>query len=235
MTRRNSPVALALSLLIVCAARPSRGADNALSPQEKQAGWVLLFDGKSPAGWVNKDKPLPAANVEDGAINPLKAGAYVTYYQQPFDNFVLSCDFKVTPGANSGIFIRTGDMADPVQTGFEIQIFDSAGKPPGKHSCGALYDAVAPSVEVSKPAGEWNHIEITADRNLLKVALNGRQVVEADLDRWAEAGKNPDGSKNKFARALKDFPRSGYVGLQDHNSPVWFKNIKLKRLDQDRR
>lgn len=235
MTRRNSEAALALSLLILCVTQPSRAADNVLSPQEKQDGWVLLFDGKSPAGWVNKDKPLPAANVEDGAINPHKAGAYVTYYHEPFDNFVLSCDFKVSKGANSGIFIRTGDMADPVQTGFEIQIFDSAGKPPGKHSCGALYDAVAPSVEASKPAGEWNHIEITADRNLVKVALNGKQVVEADLDRWTEAGKNPDGSKNKFAKALRDFPRRGYVGLQDHNSPVWFRNIKLKRLDKSRR
>ena len=121
-------------------------------------------------------------------------------------------------------------MNDPVQTGFEIQIFDSAGRAPGKHSCGALYDAVAPSVEASKPAGEWNHIEITADGGRVKVALNGTDVVDADLDRWTEAGKNPDGSKNKFKKALKDFPRRGYVGLQDHNSPVWFRNIKLKPL-----
>lgn len=235
MTRRNSANALVLSVLVLCAAQASRGADNELSPQEKQAGWVLLFDGKSPAGWVNKDKPLPAANVQDGAINPHKGGAYVTYYKEPFDNFVLSCDFKVSKGANSGIFIRTGDMADPVQTGFEIQIFDSAGQAPGKHSSGALYDAVAPTEEASKPAGEWNHIEIIADRNLIKVALNGKQVVTADLDRWTEAGKNPDGSKNKFSKALKDFPRRGYVGVQDHNSPVWFKNIKLKRLPGDGR
>jgi hypothetical protein len=233
MTRRNPVPPLAPLLLIVCAAQAARAADNELSPREKQDGWVLLFDGKSPAGWLNKDKPLPAANVEGGAINPHKGGAYVTYYRQPFDNFVLGCDFKVSKGANSGIFIRTGDMADPVQTGFEIQIFDSAGKPPGKHSCGALYDAVVPKEEASKPAGEWNHIEITADKNLVKVVLNGKQVVEADLDSWTEAGKNPDGSKNKFAKALRDFPRSGHVGLQDHNAPVWFKNIKLKRLTKD--
>ena len=234
MPARNS-AALFLVTLVVCVAKPSRAADNDLSPQEKQDGWVLLFDGRSPAGWVNKDKPLPAANVQDGAINPYKGGAYVTYYKEPFDNFVLSCDFKVSKGANSGIFIRTGDMADPVQTGFEIQIFDSAGRTPGKHSCGALYDAVVPKEEASKPAGEWNHIEITADRSLIKVVLNGRQIVEADLDRWTEPGKNPDGSKNKFTKALKDFPRAGYIGLQDHNSPVWFKNIKLRRLSPERR
>src|SRR5205814_1027764 len=139
--RPTFSLALSLSsLLIVCLSQPTRAADNQLSPQEKQGGWVLLFDGKSPAGWVSSGKPFPAANIEDGSINPHKSGAYVSYYNEAFDNFVLSCDFKVSKGANSGIFIRTGDMNDPVQTGFEIQIFDSAGKAPSKHSCGALYD-----------------------------------------------------------------------------------------------
>jgi len=228
------PARSALVATVLAAALAATAADaprdNRLTAAEKQQGWVLLFDGTSPAGWVNKGKPLPAANIQAGAIDPHHAGAYVTYYQEPFDNFVLSCDFKVSPGANSGIFFRTGDQDDPVQTGFEIQIFDSAGKKPGKHSCAALYDAVAPSVEASKPAGEWNHIDITADRNLVKVALNGKQVVEADLDRWTEPGKNPDGSPNKFKTALKNFPRKGYVGLQDHNAPAWFKNIKLRKL-----
>ena len=229
--RPTFSLALSLSsLLIVCLSQPTRAADNQLSPQEKQGGWVLLFDGKSPAGWVSSGKPFPAANIEDGSINPHKSGAYVSYYNEPFDNFVLSCDFKVSKGANSGIFIRTGDMNDPVQTGFEVQIFDSAGKAPSKHSCGALYDAVAPSVEASRPTGDWNHIEITADHSTIKIVLNGRQVVTADLDRWTDAGKNPDGSKNKFSKALKDFPRSGYLGFQDHNAPVWFKNVKLKRI-----
>ena len=217
---------LPLILLSAAAAAP----ENQLTAREKQDGWVLLFDGKSPAGWETGGKPLPAANIEGGAINPHKAGAYVTYYNEPFDDFLLSCDFKVSPGANSGIFIRTGNREDPVQSGFEIQIFDSAGKQPGKHSCGALYDAVAPSAEVSKKAGEWNHIEITADRNLIKVVLNGKPVVDANLDRWTEAGKNPDGTANKFKTALKDFPRKGYIGLQDHNAPVWFRNIKVKKL-----
>jgi hypothetical protein len=225
---RHARFYAALLPILLLAADPA--PDNQLTAREKQDGWQLLFDGASPAGWETNGKPLPAANIEAGAINPHKAGAYVTYYREPFDNFVLSCDFKVSPGANSGIFIRTANREDPVQSGFEIQIFDSAGKQPGKHSCGALYDAVAPSAEVSKKAGEWNHIEITADRNVIKVALNGKQVVEADLDGWTEAGKNPDGTANKFKTALKDFPRKGYVGLQDHNAPVWFRNIKVKML-----
>lgn len=229
MVPRNSLTVLLASILTASLLQPAAAADNQLTPQEKREGWVLLFDG-TPAGWVSGGKPMTAANVQDGAINPHKAGAYVTWHSQPLANFVLSCDFKVSKGANSGIFIRTGDMNDPVQTGFEIQIFDSAGRAPGKHSCGALYDAVAPSEEASRPAGEWNHVEITADRSVIKVVLNARKVVDANLDRWTEAGKNPDGTKNKFTKPLKVFPRAGYVGFQDHNAPVWFKNVKVKKL-----
>ena len=233
MTPRTAAVAVFAALLSLATTGAAGAADNELTPDERRDGWVLLFDGRTPAGWTNRDKPMPAANVQDGAINPHKAGAYITYFEKPFDDFVLACDFKVSPGANSGIFIRTADQADPVQRGFEIQIHDSAGKPQTRHSCGALYDAVAPSVDANKPAGEWNHIEITATGSVIKVVLNGKPIVEADVGRWTEAGKNPDGTKNKFARALKDFPRAGYIGLQDHNAPVWFKNIKVKPLKRN--
>ena len=201
--------------------------DNELTEQEKKDGWVLLFDGKTPEGWVN----LKPANIEDGCINPFKSGNYVTFSKERYGNFVLACDFKVSKGCNSGVFIRTDNPKDPVQTGIEIQVFDSAGKDkPSKHDCGAIYDLVAPTKNPMKPAGEWNHMEITCDKNKIKVALNGETVAEMDLDQWSEAGKNPDGSKNKFAKSLKDFAREGQLGFQDHGQPCWYKNIKLKKL-----
>ena len=201
--------------------------DNELTDQEKKDGWILLFDGKTPEGWTN----LKPANIEDGCINPNKSGNYVTFAKEKYGDFVLSCDFKVSKGCNSGIFIRTGEAKDPVQTGIEIQVFDSAGKDKmSKHECGAIYDLVAPTKNTMKPVGEWNHIEITCDKNKIKVALNGEAIAEMDLDQWAEAGKSLDGTKNKFAKALKDFPREGLLGFQDHGKPAWFKNIKLKKL-----
>lgn len=226
--RRCLMILIASALL----APPAVAEDNELSAREKRDGWVLLFDGTSPDGWVNGGKPLAAANVRDGAIDAHKAGVYLTHHREQFSDFVLSCDFKLIKGGNSGIFLRVGDQEDPVQTGLEIQLFDSAGREkPGKHDCGALYDAAAPAVNAAKPAGEWNHVEITARRNIVRVVLNGRPVLDADLDQWTEAGKNPDGTDNKFKKALKDMPRKGYIGLQDHRSPVLFKNIKLKRLE----
>jgi hypothetical protein len=210
-----------MALLLVTA------GDNELSEQEKKDGWTLLFDGKSPDGWVN----LKPANIEEGCINPFKSGNYVTFTKERYGNFVLNCDFKISKGCNSGVFIRTDNPKDPVQTGIEIQVFDSAGKEkPSKHDSGAIYDLVAPTKNTMKPAGEWNHIEITCDRNKIKVVLNGEAIAEMDLDQWSEAGKNPDGSKNKFTKALKDFTRDGQLGFQDHGQPCWYKNIKLKKL-----
>ena len=167
---------------------------------------------------------------EDGTINPFKSGNYVTFAKERCGDFTLSCDFKVSAGCNSGIFIRTGEPKDPVQTGIEIQVLDSAGKEKmSKHDCGAIYDLVAPSKNPMKPAGEWNTMVIRCQRNQIQVSMNGESIAEMDLDQWTEAGKGPDGAKNKFTKALKDFPREGLLGFQDHGKPAWFKNIKARR------
>jgi hypothetical protein len=217
-----APLALLTALLVA----PSRGDDD---------GWTSLFDGKTATGWLIGGEPVPQANVQDGGLNPHRAGGgrrrHIMHTKEKFGDFVLSCEFKVTKGCNSGIFLRMADPNDPVQTGLEIQVFDSHGKEkPGKHDCGALYDALAPSKNAMKPAGEWNRIEITARGSSIQLVLNGQRVVEADLDRWTEAGRNPDGSANKYKKPLKEFPRDGHIGLQDHNHDVWYRDIKVKRL-----
>src|SRR5215213_4186880 len=98
----------------------------AASHANEQEGWTSLFDGKTPAGWLIGGEAVPQANVQDGAINPHKAGGgrklHVMYTKEKFSDFVLRCEFKVTKGCNSGVFIRTADPNDPVQTGLEIQV-----------------------------------------------------------------------------------------------------------------
>jgi hypothetical protein len=212
----------------------ARAEENELSEQEKKEGWILLFDGKSMDGWVGKDgQAVNNDTVKDGTFNTLKNnGGYVPVYgKRKFGDFVLSLDVKVSKECNSGVFFRVTDPKDPVQSGFEIQVLDSAGKPKvGKHDMGALYDALEPSKNAARRAGEWQHMEITAKGNRIQVVLNGEQVVEADLDKWTEAEKNPDGTKNKYKTAYKNMAREGYVGLQDHGKDCWFKNIKIKPL-----
>jgi hypothetical protein len=191
-------------------------------------GWQVLFDGTDLSKWQDAGGGAPNPNwvIEDGVLTRRpKAG--MIWSRQRFGDFVLDLEFK-TEG-NSGIFFRTDNMNDPVQTGIEIQVYNRAAEPT-KHSCGAVYDALAPSKEMTKD-GQWNHITITARDNMIGIVLNGEQIIDMDLNRWAEPGKNADdGSKNKFRTALRDFKREGHIGFQDHGANVWFRNVRIKPL-----
>ena len=210
------------------------GAENELTEAERKNGWLLLFDGKTTAGWMNSDRTAPRTPVEEGSLNPHKAGHYMLVHTQQWENFLLSLDFKISQGCNSGVFVRTHSLTprpgkDVGFNGIEIAIDDTPGA--GFHDTGALYDLVKPERNAMKPVGEWNHIEITCDQSRIEIALNGERVTRADLSRFTEPNKRPDGTAHKFDVAYKDHPARGFIGLQDHGSACWFKNIKLKPLN----
>lgn len=205
--------------------------DNTLTPAEKAAGWRLLFDGKTFNGWKCTAPDSKGWVVENGTIfyNVQGPGYMVT--RERFGNFELKADFMVDRGTNSGLFFRWANLADPVHTGIEMQILDSAGnKTPGKHDCGAIYDVLAPSENAMKPAMQWNTVILRCRDNFISVTMNGKQIIMMDLDRYKEPHKNLDGTQNKFNTAYKDMAREGHIGLQDHGGKVWFKNIKIRPL-----
>ena len=174
-----------------------------------------------PNGWV----------MEDGVLRALDHGNIWT--KESFGDFVLELEFKVAQDANSGVFLRAGDI-DNVLSALEIQIHETTDK--GKYGMvAALYDAKAPDVDASKPAGEWNRYQITCNGSKVEVIFNGELVHDIDLDDWDQPHKNPDGTENKFAEALKDFSRNGPIGLQgihgEEGQPVWFRNLRIKTLD----
>jgi Domain of Unknown Function (DUF1080) len=213
-----------------------RAADNELSPADKAAGWVLLFDGNSLDGWIGSDGKTPRCNVDNNAINPHGCGVYMLCFDKEFANFELQCDFKVTPNCNSGIFVRTHPLKprphrDVGYNGIEVAIDD--GIKQGFHATGAIYDLSPVLIDATKPTGQWNHIDITCDHNTITVVLNGRQVNSVDLDKFTQPNKRPDGTPHKFDEAYKSHSRTGYIGLQDHGSPCWFKNIKLRPLAKE--
>ena len=87
-----------------------------------------LFDGSSPKGWMLCDgKPLPAKFVQQDGLNPHDTGSYIMVYDEKLGDFVLDFDYKLTKGCNSGVFIRVGDLKDPVYTGLEIALDDTTG------------------------------------------------------------------------------------------------------------
>ena len=224
---------LLLALLILALSPTAPAAENELTPAEKSAGWVLLFDGKATDGWLDsKEQPVAASHVKDGTLNPHPSN-YMLIHKEVYDNFKLSLDFKVSPRCNSGVFIRTFPLKpregkDVGFNGIEVAIDDTTTA--GFHDTGALYDLVQPSKNAMKPQGEWNHMQITCDKNVISIEVNDMEVTHTDLDQWTTVNKRPDGTDHKFDVAYKDHPRKGYIGLQDHGSEVWYKNIKLLRL-----
>jgi hypothetical protein len=231
MTGRIASITGALCLVITACCGP------ALADGASEAGWETLVDGNkldawqmSPtARWVAEDGVVTLADRTDGT---LRNDDYL-WTRKRYGDFVLELEFKVCEGyCNSGVFLRTADPADPVYTGIEIQVTNSHGAAPSRGgTAGAVYDCLAPTSNTVKPAGQWNKCRITCKGSLIAVELNGEKILEMDLDRWTETGKNPDGTTNKFTRPLKDFARTGYVGLQDHGRPVWYRSLRIKRLE----
>jgi hypothetical protein len=188
----------------------------------------VIFDGTSGTGWILCDKkPLPKDNVQADGLNPHGTGSYLVVHDTRVGDFVLEFDYKLSKGCNSGVFLRTSDLKDPVNTGIEVALDDTTGN--GLHDPGALYDLVAPSANAQKPAGQWNHMTITAFGPKITIVLNGKEVSSINLDEWNEPGKRPDGTSHKFRGvAIGKLPRIGYIGFQDHGNDCWFKNVKIK-------
>ncbi len=229
-------VALSVGPMFLASAVPAAD-DPQLDPAN---GWVSLFNGKDLSGWVATDRdgrPLPQGTWTAAHGVLTKVGKAYLRTEGKYRDFVLDLEFKVGPQANSGILIRhTPDSELRRQKKpfwwnglLEIQILDSHDLEINKHVCGALYDMVAPSSNPMKRAGQWNRFRITAVGSKIEVVLNGEKIVDADLSRWTEAGKNPDGTPNKYHRAMELFAhRSGYIWLQDHPGEIAFRNIWIK-------
>ncbi len=189
-------------------------------------GWQNLFttdfsDAQTnPGDWVFENGMLVAKNHE------------TLWTKKSYSNFVLDLEFKVAKESNSGVFLRSGDIKN-VLAALEIQVHENQDD---AHygMVGAIYNAQPPSKPMAKPVGEWNRFTITCNDSKVSLIFNGDEVWNVDLNNWTEPKKNPDGTPNKFAKALKDFSRNGPLGLQGLHgkaqAPVWYRNIKIKEL-----
>ncbi|MBN1352218.1 DUF1080 domain-containing protein [candidate division KSB1 bacterium] len=193
--------------------------------EKAQEGWVSLFNGKDLTGWIVMGEKKDGFIVEDGAIKWNGRGGWWLRSEKEYGNFILDLEYKVDPGANSGIFIRCAEEGDPPYTGFEIQVLDSYGQEAGLHTAGSIYDVIAPSKEMSKPAGEWNQVTITCNGSLVDVAMNGEKIITSDFSKLTD----PIG---KFSTPYAELPLKGYIGFQDHGNPVYYRNIRIKELPE---
>jgi hypothetical protein len=203
-------------------------------PKHPSPPWETLFDGSDLEHW---DFSRRGWRIEDGDLavsrrrrNRQESDNFI-WTKERFGDFILDLEFKTAPKCNSGVFIRTDDRVDWLHSGIEIQILDSFGREEiGKHDCGAVYDLMPPRVNAARPPDEWNQMTIVAQDNLLSVVLNDQRIIDLDLNDWTEAHRNPDGTENKFNTAYRDLKREGFIGFQDHGTPVWFRNVRIKKL-----
>ncbi len=223
-------------VLIALAAFPATALAQNSPPATADGEYLTLFDGKSLDNWLMG--PDKSWKVVDGEIrlerefDGKEHNLDYLWTKQQYGDFVLELEFKIPQQANSGVFLRTRDVKDPVFTGIEVQVSNSHGRQEwGKGDCaGAIYDLLEPSANPIYEPGKWNHYTITCQGPKISVVLNGKQIIDMDLDQWTQPHENPDGSQNKFPIALKDFARQGHIGLQDHGRGVAYRNIRVKRL-----
>lgn len=208
-------------------------AVNRLTEEQKQQGWQLLFDGQSPELWRGfKSEEFPVGwQVVEGTLHRAdKAGDIIT--KETFENFELSLDWKVAGPGNSGVFFGVSEEEDAVwKTGPEYQILNNDVHKDGQNPltrAGSNYALYPPSKDMTKPVGEWNQTRIVKNGNQVEHWLNGEKIVEYELysDDWEKRVAESKFSKfANFGRVKK-----GHIALQDHNDPVWYRNIMIKPL-----
>ncbi len=214
---------------------------NSLTDEEKDQGWQLLFDGLSTEGWRGYgQEDFPEGwTVEEGWLKALGKGGDIggdlVYGAEEFGEFELYLEWKIADGGNSGVFyhIVDEDKHDaPYFTAPEYQVIDQIGFPEkleAWQSIGGDYGMYTPDFEgVVKSAGEWNSTRIVFTEDKVAYYLNGKQTLA--FDPWSE-----EWEKRKAEGKWKDYPeygkaKSGYIGLQDHGSETWFRNIKIRKL-----
>lgn len=209
---------------------------NHLTDAERADGWRLLFDDETLAGWRGYDSEMPPEGwrAEDGTLHRFGSGGDIMTVDQ-FGDFELSLAWRISEGGNSGILYRAQPGFEAIyESAPEMQVLDDERHPDGRSpltSAGSDYGLYPAPRGVVKPAGEWNHARIVVRGNHVEHWLNGEKVVEYELHspEWNEKVAN-----SKFAQWPEyGQAREGHIGLQDHGDEVWFRDVKIRILDDE--
>ena len=242
MTKKISLAVLAGLLAIIYSCNLQ--AQNILSVEEKSDGFVLVFDGKTTDGWrgFQKDYVPERWIVEDGTLHfspKTKGTRGDIVIDKRFSDFHLKLEWKIVEAGNSGVlYLGSEDTAYHAiyMTAPEMQVLDNAAHPDakmgtsGNRKAGSLYDLIPADPQNFKGAGEWNTAELIVKDKHVTHIQNGEVVVEYEYgtQMWDALV-----ARSKFPELNADWANlqeEGYIGLQDHNDKVWYRNIKIKEL-----
>lgn len=198
-----------------------------LNGQTNENGFKILFDGTNLDQWEGNKVDYV---IENGilALHPENKGGGNLYTTKEYSDFEFRFEFKLTPGANNGVGIRTPLNGDAAYVGMEIQILDNdAEMYKNLHDYqfhGSVYGVLAAKRGFLKPTGEWNSQQIIAKGNRVKVILNGTTILDGDIAKASENG-TPDHEKHP---GLKN--KNGHIGFLWHDTPLQFRNIRIKEF-----
>lgn len=198
------------------------------------ADWIPLFDGTSLDAWrgYKRDNVPPDWAIEGDVLKFNGSGGRERdknlMTREKFGAFDLRLEWKIEAKGNSGIMYLVSEThRRPYQSGPEYQLADLGGRKP-QHSSAAMYGMFSVTHK-QNPNGQWNTTRIRHVDGHITHWLNGKKVVDTQVgsDDWnARAAKSPFGKDPIFARNPE-----GHIALQDHGTPVWFRNIRIQRLD----
>ena len=201
--------------------------------------WQVLFDGKSVASWRGFRRqtfPDKCWAVEGGSLKTVagcdKSDQVDIITRNKYKDFELELEWRVTPGANSGIIYLVSEDEDQTwKTGPEMQVLDDEKHPDGKipkTSAGSLFDLIAPTNKILRPVGEYNQARLVVRNGHVEHWLNGKKVLEYDLasDNLASLI-----AQSKF-KNFRQFARlsEGYIALQFHGDTVWYRNVRVREI-----
>lgn len=214
--------AAAASLLAGCAAVKS------------ESGFINLFDGRTLDGWKLVGGKGPGYGVTNGVIYCAKGGGGNLLHEREFDDFILRFEFKLEDGSNNGIGIRAPLANDVSASGMEIQILEEGAALRGKWGPlreaqyhGSVYDCIPAKRGALKKPGEWNTEEITARGRHITVVVNGKTILDADLNSVTDP--------EKIRKHPGLFRERGHIGFLGHNDYLEFRNIRVKPLPRAER
>ncbi len=209
------------------------GGDNALTANEKEQGFILLFDGETFDGWRTFQNKPGSWQLEHGTFycHKLESNRYADLVtSDKYEDFEFHIDWKMEPRGNSGLmYMVTEEYEETYLSGPEYQILDDASfknQIDANQATGAVYAIKGPAVEALKPVGEWNHSVIIVDNTHVEHWLNGVKMVEYEL--WGEEWKAARDTGKWNGVIGYGATKQGHIAIQDYHGEgrVWFKNAK---------
>ena len=229
---------LALGIVAALATSAPLVAQGPSAKKSSDGQWIQLFDGKSLAGWRGYKTPDATATrwkVENGTLTVPQTGAGDTKGRNDlitdatYDQFHLRWEWKIAQGGNSGVkYFVLEDQ--PAAIGHEYQLIDDERHPDAKigphRQTAALYDVMQAHDRPIKPAGEWNTSEVIVRGKHVTHILNGKTVLEYDLESPALKDAIAKSKFKDIARFGK--PQKGHILLQDHGDQVWYRKVEIR-------